>query len=368
MGKMTNGTMSTYQIQQRFSVIKTLASVMIALFIAFCLMLLKSENPGQDLVTFVVGPLTSWSRFCGMLNKVTPLLFTSSAVCLMFAAGQPNLAAESAFYLGGVLCTVVATLTGIPSGIHFVLTALLGTLVGAAVCFIPAYMHTKFKAVLFIAALMLNYVVQYLVKWLMTNPLRDPTAGFEATAKIAASTKLPAFLSSQSNKVHIGLLIGIAVVVLTYYLIYKTPFGQNLRTVGENRAFASFSGVNVEKTILASCIIGGGLCGLGGAVEVAGIYRRLTWEASPGFGWDGVMIAMIARNNPKLAPVGALFLAYVRTSSEMLSMTSSIPTEIVDIIQAIVISFIAASAFLQGWEHKTIIKNSQAMAAKNKEG
>lgn len=364
---MTKGNMTTFQIQQRFSLIKTFASVVIALIIAFLLMMLKCDRPFEALLTFITGPLTSWSRFCGMLNKLTPLLFTSSAVCMMFACGQFNLAAESAFFLGGVMSTVISVLPGIPAGVHFILVALFSMVIGAVVCFIPAIMHVRFKAVMFVAALMLNYVVRYLVTYLMTNPLRDPTAGFEATRKIAESAKLPALLTGAATKVHIGLIIGLAVVVFTFYLIYKTPFGQNLRTVGSNRNFALFSGIPVGGTIIATCLIGGAMCGLGGAVEVCGIYRRLNWEASPGFGWDGVMIAMIAHNNPKFIPFAALFLAYVRTSSEVLSMSFSIPTEIVSIIQAIVISFIAASAFLQGWEHKTIIKNSQALAAKSKE-
>lgn len=362
MKKLTKGPVTTYQIQQRFFVIKTIASMLIALAIAFVLMALKSEDPLSSLVTFMIGPFTSWNRFCGMLNKLTPLLFTSCAVCLMFSGGQFNLAAESAFYFGGVMSTIIAVLPGIPSGLHFVLVALFSMAAGALMCFIPAFMHVKFNAVMFVAALMLNYAVQYLIKYLMTNPLRDPTAGFEATRKIAESAKLPAILSSQATKVHIGILIGLGVVVFTWFLLYKTPYGQKVRSIGSNRTFASFSGMKVGGTILVTCLIGGAMCGLGGAVEVAGIYRRLTWEASPGFGWDGVMIAMIARNNPKYVPLGALFLAYVRTSSEILSMTSSIPTEIVSIIQAIVISFIAASAFLQGWERRTIIRNSQALA------
>ncbi len=362
--KMTSGELSTYQIKQRFAVIKTLVAVAISLAFAVVLMSLKVDNPLECMVIFATGPLTSASKFCGMLNKFIPLLFTGCGVCIMYACGQINLAASSAFYLAGVLCTIVGCLSGIPAGIHFILTALFGAIVGAIVCLIPAVMHVKFKSVMFIAALMLNYVIDYLIKWLMHNTLRDPSAGYEATRKLADSTKLIELFGTKSVKVHFGLIIGLIVIVLAYILIYKTPFGQKLRTVGENREFAKFSGIKVDRIIILTCLIGGAICGLGGAVEVCGIYSRVNWEACPTYGSDGIMIAMIARYNPALVPFAALFLAYVRAGAEMLNMKSNMPIEIVQIIQAIVISFAAAGAFLQTWEHRTIIKNSQALAKK----
>lgn len=362
--KMTSGNLTTNQIQKRFSVIKTLASVVISLTIAFVLMSFQSDNPFEALKIFLTAPLSSWNRFCGMVNKLTPLLFTSCAVCLMYSAGQINLATQSAFYLGGVLCTLVATIEGIPFGLHFILTALLAMAVGAAVCFIPAIMHTKFKTIMFISALMLNYVIDNTIKYLLHGPLRDPSSGFEATKKIAQSAKLFTLFSSKATDVHFGLVIGFAVVFLTYFIIYRTAYGQKLRTIGANRSFASFSGIKVNRMIIITCLLGGAIAGLGGATEVCGIYTRVNWESCPSYGSDGIMIAMIAHNNPLLVPFASLFLAYIRTSAEALNMYTSIPIEIVQIIQAIVISFVAASAFLQDLEHKTIIKNSQAMAKK----
>jgi len=362
--KWTNGDLTTLQIQKRFSVVKTLASVVISLTIAFILMALQSNNPIEALKIFLTAPLTNWNRFCGMINKLTPLLFTSCAVCLMYSAGQINLATQSSFYLGGVLCTLIATLDGVPTGVHFILTAMLAMVVGAAVCFIPAIMHTKFKTIMFISALMLNYVIDNIVKYLLHGPLRDPASGFEATKKIAESSKLFTLFSSKATDVHVGLLLGFVVVFLTYFIIFRTSYGQKLRTIGANRAFATFSGIKVEKMIIITCLIGGAIAGLGGATEVCGIYTRVNWEACPSYGSDGIMIAMIAHNNPLLVPFASLFLAYIRTSAEALNMYTSIPIEIVQIIQAIVISFVAASAFLQDLEHRTIIKNSQAMAKK----
>lgn len=358
--KWTNGTLSTYQIEQRFSLIRIFFAVGISLIVALGIIMLTGKTPLQDIWIFLTAPLSSWSRFCTLLVKFAPLLCTSCAVCLMFSSGQINLAGEGAFFIGAIVATSVGVIPGIPWGIHFILMALVGAAAGAAVCLIPAAMHVRFGVFTVISSLMLNYVVQYLGNWLVTGPMRDPVSGFEASKQLQPTARLSQFLKSPSANPHTGILLGLLLVVGTFYLIYKTTFGYEVRTVGNNRKFAQFSGINVGKTILLSSIIGGAMCGFGGAVEIAGYYKRLQWTSMPGFGWDGVMIAILARQNPKWVPLAALFLAYVRTSADVLNLMSSVPTESVNIVQSIVILLVAAEGFLRGWEKKIIVKNSQA--------
>lgn len=367
MSKLTNGELSTFQVKQRFSIIKTLAAVLISLVIAFILLAISCDNPFQALITFITGPFKSFHKFCGMVNKITPLLFTSCAICLIFSTGQINLAVSSAFYLGGVLSILIGSLNGIPTGLHFFLTAGFAGLVGAAVCFIPAIMHTRYNTLMFIASLMFNYVIEYLVRWLLVNPLRDPTTGFEASQKVAESSKLPTLFTSRAVDVHWGLVIALLVVLVTYFIIYKTSYGEKVRIIGNNRKFAEFSGIKSKKIILITCLLGGFIAGFGGATEICGIYGRVTWEICPTYGADGVMITMISHNNPLLVPFAALFMAYIRAGAEMLNISESLPIEIVQIIQSIVISFVAASAFLQGWEHNVITKNAKALVKRAEE-
>ena len=365
--KWTDGTLTTYQIEQRFTLIRIFFAVIISLAVAFLIIMVTGSTPLEDIFVFLTAPLSSWSRFCTLLIKFSPLLCTSCAVCLMFSSGEINLAGEGAFFIGAIAATAVGVIPGIPWGIHFILMALTGAAVGAAVCLIPAIMHVKFGVFTVISSLMLNYVVQYLGNWLVTGPMRDPISGFEASKQLQPTARLAQILNSPSANPHTGIILGLALVAFTYFLIYRTTFGYEVRTVGDNRKFAGFSGINVGKTILLTGLVGGAMCGFGGAVEIAGYYKRLQWTAMPGFGWDGVMIAILARQNPKWVPLAALFLAYVRTSADVLNLTASVPTESVNIVQSIVILLVAAEGFLRGWEKKIIVKNSQA-ALKMQEG
>lgn len=368
MFKRNKAQSPTIAIEKRFNVLRTAMAVLISLVIAFILILSVSDQPGTDMFMFLFGPLTSVDRFLLMVEKMTPLLFTGVAVCIMYACGQVNLAAEGAFFIGAFVCTPIAIQAGLPGGLHPVLCILAGALAGAIVCGIPAIMHVKMKVMTVVSSLMMNYVALYIGLFFILNQLRDPAAGYEASYEFAGSARLASF--TKGANIHIGLFIGILVVVFGYILLYRSGLGYSIRMVGQNQQFAQYSGINVGRTIVSASLLGGGLAGMGGAVEVLGMYNRFKYTGLTGHGWDGVMIAVLSRNNPKNVPLAVLFLAYIRMSADVLSRTSDVPTEVVKIIQAVVIIFVAAESFLSTWEHRSIVKASQRQAelATGKEG
>ncbi len=351
--------LTAYQIEKRFSAIRTITAAVVAMLFCFFMIMLSSKNPGVDIITFLTAPVSSLNRFCTFLIKMSPILFTSAAICILFAADTPNLAVEGAFFIGAVASTVIGVMDGIPPVLHFILMALVGGIAAAAVLLIPAVLSLKFKANMVVSSLMLNYVCTYLGFYLLKGPLRDPAAGYEASYLIQDSAKLSKFIKVGGAEVHTGILIGMVLVGLTWVLLYKTNFGYQSRTVGSNPSFAKFSGINVGKVVIVGSILAGLVTGIGGAAEVSGYYKRLQWLASPGYGWDGIMIATLARNNPKYVIFASAFLAYVRTSADILNITSVIPIEIVQIAQQVVIVMIAARGLLHGFEKKTIVKNAQ---------
>ncbi len=352
---------TTSQIESRFSIIRTVLAVLIALVIAFFLIATVSNNPVKDFTTLLVGPISNFNRIVTVITKMIPLLFTGVAVSLIYSAGQINIATEGAFFSGCVAATVVAIIPGIPAPIHILLCILAGALAGAFVMGIPGIMFVKYKVVTIVSALMMNYVALYLGLYIILNPLRDPSAGFEGSFAFAPSAILPKLFFEP--RLHIGLLIGVVAVVFGSVLLYKTPFGYKIRTVGQNPKFANYSGINVNRTIVITSLIAGALAGVGGTVEVLGNYNRFMYPGFTNHGWDGIMIAVLCRNNPKMIPFGAFFLAYLKTSADTLNLTSSIPPEIISVIQAVIIIFIAAERFLSHWEHKKIVENSQKVMA-----
>ena len=331
------------------------------------MILFSSKNPGTDIITFLTAPLSSVNRVCTFLIKMSPILFTSCAICLMFSANIPNLAVEGAFFIGAIASSVVGVRSGFPPVLHYLLMAAAGALAASVVLLIPAFLSYKFNANILVTSLMLNYVCTYLGTYLIKGPLRDPSAGFEATYPIQDTAKLPKFISIKGSEVHAGLLIGVAMVIITWIILYKTNFGYQCRTVGANSSFAKFSGISLGKVLIIGSLIAGIITGVGGASEVSGYYARLQWTASPGYGWDGIMVATLAQNNPQYAIFAAAFLAYVRTSADVLNITSVVPIEIVQIAQQVVIVMIAAKGLLYGFEKKTIVRNAQKQMQSYKE-
>lgn len=344
-------------IEKRFSILRMAVAIGISLILAFALILTISDAPFRDMLTFLIGPLTSVKRLSVVVEKTIPLLFTGTAVCLMTACGQVNLAVEGSFFAGTFVSTAVAIQQGIPSGLHFILCALAGGLAGALLCWLPGYLNVKFGIMTVVSSLMINYISLYTGLYIVINILRDPDVGYEASRMFAEGSRLPVIIPG--TKVHLGLVIGIAVVAIGAYILYRTKFGYTIRTVGLNADFAKYSGIAVGSTIILTQALGGFFAGLGGTVEILGLYSRFSFAQLTQHGFDGFMIAIVAKNNPRNVPFAALFLAYIRTAADVLNRTSSIPTEMVKVVQAVVIMFVAAEKLLSGMEHKAIVRNTQ---------
>lgn len=357
---------SIASIERRFNLFRTLISVGIAMVVAFALIASVSATPGKDFLTFVIGPLQGLNRISIIIEKLIPLLFTGTAVCIMYSCDMINLSAEGAFFAGTYAATVVATLPNIPAGLHFILCAIVGAIAGAIVSGIPAVLHVKFDVMVVVSSLMVNYVSLYLGLYLILNVLRDPTSGFEASYPFAAGARLPVIFPG--TRIHLGLLIGIVVVVFSWLMLYRTKYGYQIRTIGSNRQFAKYSGIPVGATIVTCQLLAGGIAGFGGATEVLGIYRRFSYSGFTNHGWDGIMLAVLSKNNPKMIPFAALFLAYIRTGADVLSRMSNIPTEVVKIVQSIVIVLVCTAGLLKNAEHKAIINHSQQTNLAAEEG
>lgn len=341
------------RVEKRFSALRLLIAVGIALLIAFLLMCTVSDNPGKDFVTLLVGPLTSKSRTVSIFNKLIALLFTGTAVCLVFACGQITTACEGAFYFGAVAATVVAVIPGIPSVLHIPLCLLTAAAAGAVIVMIPTWFNVRYGVLTIVVALLVTKVFVFLGQYLVANPLRDPSAGFEASYPFAESAVMP---NLGIRHIHLGLIIGVVIVILGYYLLYHTPFGVEIRTVGKNRKFAQYSGINVTRTAIATSLLTGAVAGMGGATEILGNYPRFVFTGSTNHAWNGIVIAVLCKNNPKFVPLAAFFLAYLSAAADALNATSKIPPEIINIIQPIMIIFVAATQLLSRWEHRAVVK------------
>ena len=351
----------TKSIETRFTVIRTVLGVGIALIIAFILISSVSKMPGETLWTFIASPLSSIRRMGRIIEKAIPLLFTGTAVCIMFSSGQVNLAVEGAFYLSGIACAAVAVLPDFPKIIHPTLSIFVGGICGAIICTIPAIMNVKFKAMTVVSSLMINYICLYVGQYLLHYDMKDPAAGFDASYPYADTARLSEIFNI--TDIHTGLFIAIATVIIGYFSLYKSMWGISVRMTGKNPDCCGYLGINAPAAIVASSVVGGFIAGMGGAVEQLGMYKRYSFSGLPGYGWDGVMIAVLAQNNPKFVPVAVIFLAYLRVGADVVGQTKDVPVEIINIVQAIIIIFVAADRLLSRWKHKEIVKATQEIIA-----
>ena len=349
----------------KFNIIRTILSVGIALLISFIIIFLTSKEPVTAIVQLLTGPLQSTRRFGNVIETMIPLIFTGVGVSIMFSANQINLAGEGSFHIGGLVATVIALNTTLPTGISPIVCILLAGIAGALVTAVPAVLKVKTESDILVSSLMMNYLVLYFCNYILSYFVKDPTAGSVVSYAVPAVSTLSTIFAG--TRIHVGLLIAIAIAILGYIFLYKTKVGYELRVTGENQDFAKYSGINVMKITLISSLLGGFIMGVGGGVEILGMYNRFSWTSLLGYGWDAIIITTLAKKNPLYVPFAAFFLAYLRTGASIMSRSTDVVTEIVIITQGIIILLVVAEQFLSKYKHRMIAKEAKATLNNMKE-
>lgn len=358
----------TQKIETTMELVRTLVGLLIAYVIALVVLFAISDDPVFVIRQFMVGPFTSARRIGSIINLAIPFTICGLSMCFMYAVNRFNLVPEGIFMLSGCMVTWVALSLGesLPSVVMVPVLLVVAILTGVAVAFIPAIMERKFNANVVVVSLMLNSIIGYLATAILRYQMRDSSIGYLGSKELPAGARLPKVFGSFN--VQSGLFIAIICVVAVAVLFYKTSFGWKMRLVGENPSFAKAVGLSAVGVSFAAQLIGGGVAGIAGATEILSNYERFQWTATTQHGFDGLLVAVLAKKNPALVPIGALFLAYIRIGADVVNTTGDIPTEFVTVIQGIIILLIAAESFMSKTKNKMIFKAAQkdAEAAKSK--
>ena len=219
-------------------------------------------------------------------------------------------------------------------------------------------MERKFNANVVVVSLMLNSIIAYLATWIMRYYMKDNTIAYIASQELPASAQMPRLFKT-SFRIQSGIFVAVICVIVVALLFYKTSFGWKMRLVGENPEFATAVGLSAVGVSFAAQLIGGGVAGIAGATEMLSNYTRFQWTATTGHGFDGLLVAVLAKKNPALVPIGALFLAYVRIGADVVNSTGDIPKEFITVIQGIIILLVAAESFMSGTKNKMIFKAAE---------
>ncbi|MBR5268217.1 MAG: ABC transporter permease [Lachnospiraceae bacterium] len=357
----------TSKVEFTVELVRIVTAVAIAYAVALITLFVISDDPVYIIQQFVLGPFSSPRRIGSIINLAIPFTFTGLCMCFMYAVNKFNLSGEGIFMISGCVISMVALKLGnsLPAPIAIAVLFVVGAGVGAIISGIPAIMEAKFKANIVVASLMLNNILVFLAIYLLKYKMRDNTIGFLGSLPLPEVIKFPAVFGKM--RVQAGIFVAVIAVILVALLFYKMVFGYKMRVVGNNPQFAKASGINMMGTIIGAQLVGGAIAGMGGTVEILGNYDRFQWTASTQHGFDGLMVAVLARKNPLLVPVAALLLAYIRIGADVVNSKGDIPIEFITIIQGIVILMVAADEFMGGFKKKLIYKAAaEELAAKEK--
>ena len=349
---------------KHFELIRIAAAVLIGFALALVFLLFVSKDPVNAIRTFILEPFQSTRRFFNIIELAIPLLFTSLGMCFMLRVGEFNLIVEGGFMLSGAVTAWLAS-TVLPADFPPVLfpavCILAGAVVGGICGAIPALLNIKWNANVVVVTIMLNYVLTYASTYVLRYWMRDNTVTYLGSNRIAAGAKLPVLL--RGTDLHAGIFIVILAAIFTWWFLNRTTKGFEIKVTGQNRSFAKYIGINVASAMLLAQIIGGALGGIGGAVEILGKYDRFLWTAQTGYGFSGLMITVLARNNPIAIPFVTLLFAYLQIGANIVGTTTDVPSEFVMVIQAIIILLVAATLFLDSFRKRAVVR----LAQQNKE-
>jgi simple sugar transport system permease protein len=346
-----------------FSVIRTAIALAIGVIISIALIYVISKTPLDSLKQFFAGPFLSKGRFFNVLENAGPIIFCGVAISIAFKAAQFNVGAEGSFYLGAVAGTAFAVYVPLPPLLAIPLTLIVAAAGGAIWGAIPGFIKAKWNANELVSTLMMNYAAYYFGLYFINYFVRDKNAGYLASIKIPEGTWLPQLIPG--TRFHVGIMLAFLFAVAAWFFLSKTTAGFEIRVTGENNKFARYCGISVSKVIVLSQVLLGLVAGIGGICEILGIHHRFNWQSSPGYGWDGVIVAIIGRNNPLFVVLASVFLSYLRVGGQVLNLMADVPAEMVSVIQSIIILLITAEAFLSQW-HFRLTKRSvrKAMGAR----
>jgi len=278
-------------------------------------------------------------------TQATPIIFTALAFLFAFKCGLFNIGAEGQLLVGGFAAALVGiSFEGLPTFIHAPMALLAGALAGGLWGFIPAILKAKLGAHEVITTMMLSYVAFYLTGYMVNYPYKAP--GWVAqTVAIAPSAELPRIL--QPTQLSAAIFIAVILAWLTHYTLQKTTFGYEVRATGLNPAAAESGGINVKRGMILALVISGAMAGLGGSGEVMGVHRRFIEGFSPGYGWDGLAVALVGGLHPAGVLLVAVLFGALRSGGMVMTRVTGVPLDIVYLLQALVILFVAAPMLIR---------------------
>jgi general nucleoside transport system permease protein len=328
-------------------------AVLTAVIVGGIIIALVGGNPFRAYLGLIQGSFGSAKALSETAVWSTPYIFAGLAVAVAFKGGLFNIGAEGQLALGAVMAALIGYAlpgwlgTDLPAIIHIPLAVGLGMLAGALWAAIPGALKAYTGGHEVINTIMMNYIALNITSFLLNGPMKDPNPlnVVARTPVIAASARIPPIFPDL--RVHWGFVLALIVAVIIWWVLWKTTTGFEIRTVGSNPDAAKYAGINVKKTIVLTMAISGALAGLAGAIEVTALNYRHELGFSMGYGFDAIAIALLGKSNPFGVILAAILFGAMRNGGTRMQFLTQIPVDIISVIQALILLFVAADAIIR---------------------
>ncbi len=332
-----------------------LAAIFVTMILSAIPIMVAGGNLWKSYYYLFKGALGTRFNFLETCVKASPLIFTGLAVAFAFRARFWNIGAEGQLLAGALMATWVGIyFTRVPPLLMLPLVMVAGFLAGGAWAAVPAILKTRLKVDDVVSTLLLNYVMLHIMGALLFGPLQQPGSSWPRSSEIMEAAKYPMLIFR--SRFHLGIPLAVIAVAIIWFINKKTVFGYQSRAVGVNIKAAHFGGINTTSVILKTAIISGGLAGMAGVGELCAIQQRLILDISPGYGYSGIVIAMLGNLHPVGVLLSSFFFSVIIVGAQTMSRMTGVPSYIAEVIQGMALMIMLVFLLLTEYKIKAVRK------------
>lgn len=299
-----------------------------------------------------IGAFGSRDNFIVTIIKSTPLIIAGLGVALAFRGGLFNIGVEGQLFIGSIAAVIVGTNIDLPKFINVPLILLAGAVAGALLAALSGYLKARFGAHEVITTIMMNFIVLRIITWAIgaNGPLRKPSSVVPETRSLLESARLPILIPD--TNLHLGIIIALVLAVVVYFFLFRTVWGVEIRTVGKNLNAAKYVGINVNRNIIFTMALSGGLAGMAGAIQVMGIPPyNFTTGFNVGYGFDSLAVAVLGSIHPLGVVFSAFLFGAMDAGSRLMQLRAKVPIDIITLLQGLILMFVAANQIIRSIYH-----------------
>jgi ABC-type uncharacterized transport system permease subunit len=331
------------------------AAVVVSLAVGGILIAMVGVSPIEAYKAFLYGIVGNRVNIGNVLSVATPLILTGLSFAFATKCSVFNIGAEGQLYIGAIFATWIGLKFGnLNVWILLPLVILAGFVGGGLWGVVPGYLKAKYSVNEIVMTVMLSEIAIQLVSWITRGPMLDPQSyGIPQTAQLVEAARIP--LLMKGTRLHAGLLIALLCIFIVNIILTRTSFGFRIQAVGFNSKSAQYAGMNIVSSVTLAMLISGGLAGIAGAIEVAGVHYRLMDGISPSYGFTGIVVSLLGKGNPFGVGISAILFSALQAGADAMQRRVAVPVHLAQVIQGLTIMLVIIGEYLYTYQFQRFL-------------